>query len=67
MFAIIDGLPYLIHGGMAYPVDIKDNGDYVVGSQAFETAEVGRYMIFEVMAKCKNRCSIKKTPKKKAE
>lgn len=61
MFAIIDGLPYLIHGGKAYPVDIKDNGDYLVDKkQAFKTKESGRYMLFEIMAKCKNRCSIKK-------
>lgn len=68
MFAVINELPYLIHNGMAYPVNIKDNGDYELSeSQAFETEETGRYMLFEVMAKCKNHCSIKKAAKKKTE
>lgn len=66
MFAVINDLPYLVHNGMAYPVSIKDNGDYELSeSQAFKTDETGRYMLFEVMAKCKNRCSIKRQQKRK--
>lgn len=61
MFAIIEGMPYLVHSGIAYPVDIKENGDYVLDAEhAFETDEIGHYMLFEIMAKCHNRCSIPK-------
>lgn len=69
MFAIIDGLPYLIHDGMAVPIEMKSNGDYTPDiTQAFQTEESGRYTYKEILAKCKNLKSIKpKTRKKKEE
>lgn len=66
MFAIIDGLPYLIHKGMAIPVNIKPNGDYKPEpSQAFSTEEIGRYTTREILAKCKNLSSVKARATKK--
>lgn len=69
MFAIIDGLPYLIHEGMAIPVNMKDNGNYKPEpSQAFKTEESGRYTEREIIAKCKTLNSVKKkTVRKKGE
>lgn len=69
MFAIINGLPYLIHNGMAIPVEIKQNGDYKPElSQAFATEETGRYTEKEIIAKCKSLNSVKKkTARKKGE
>lgn len=64
-WAIINGLPYLIHDGMAYPVTIKQNGDYdIAADQAFPTEEQGRYLLFEIIAKCGPVSSIKKTARK---
>lgn len=68
MFAIIKGLPYLIHDGMAYPVSIKQNGDYSYSEQqAFKTDLKGTYAMFEILAKCKVLCSIRRSRKKKEE
>lgn len=65
MFSIINGLPYLIHDGMAIPVNMKPNGDYKPEpSQAVKTDEVGRYTYREIIAKCKKLNSVK-TQKKK--
>lgn len=65
MFAIINGLPYLIHDGMAIPVNMKMNGDYKPEpSQAFKTEESGRYTYREIVAKCKKLNSIKAQRKK---
>ena len=67
-WAIIDGLPYLIHDGMAYPVTIKQNGDYdIAEDQAFPTDEQGRYLLLEIMAKCGPVSSIKRTARKSAK
>ena len=64
-WAIIDGLPYLIHDGMAYPSAIKQNGDYdIAADQAFPTDEQGRYLLLEIMAKCGPVSSIKRTARK---
>lgn len=67
MFAIINGLPYLIHNGMAIPVEMKPNGDYKPEpSQAVKTDETGRYTEREIIAKCKTLSSVKpKTTRKK--
>lgn len=69
MFAIIEGLPYLIHEGMAIPVEMKPNGDYKPEpSQAFKTEETRRYTEREILAKCKTLSSVKvKTKRKKGE
>lgn len=64
-WAIIDGLPYLIHDGMAYPAAIKQNGDYTIApNQAFPTEERGRYLMLEIMAKCGPVSSVKKVARK---
>lgn len=66
MFAIINGLPYLIHNGMAIPVNMKNNGSYKPEpSQAFKTEEFGRYTEREIIAKCKTLNSVKKENGKK--
>jgi len=64
MFAIIDGLPYLIHNGMAIPVEIKENGDYSYDvKKAAESDAKGVYTVREILAKCDKLSSV---PKAKA-
>jgi len=58
-FAIIKGLPYLIHKGKAIPVSIKANGDFAYDEkQAKKTKEVGRYSVREILAKCDKLSSL---------
>lgn len=64
MFAIINGLPYLIHDGKAIPVSIKANGDFTYDtSKATDTDVKGVYTVTEVLAKCGAVSSIKEAKK----
>lgn len=56
-FAIVDGLPYLISNGHAYPVEIKDGSVRCDESQFSPTKERGGYSLREVIAKCGNEVS----------
>lgn len=61
LFAIKKGKPYLIHGGRAFPVSIKDGTVTVDEDNAKPTTETGRYTLREVIAKLGgNVSSIKK-------
>lgn len=63
-FAIIGGLPYLIHDGMAYPVEIKGGAVTVDRSSPQKNDAIGRYTLGEIHAKCgQSVSSIVKKPK----
>ena len=63
-FAIIGGLPYMVSNGRMYPVEIKEGTVRIDKDNASMTDMRGRYTLQEVLAKCKNLCSIKKATKK---
>lgn len=51
-FIIQDGMPYLISGGRAFPVEITENKDVIVDRESgFETKKIGCLMLDEVIAK----------------
>lgn len=50
-FRINDGKPYLISGGRAYPVEIRNGNVRVALEQGELTGDKGQYCIQEVIAK----------------
>lgn len=64
-FIIINGLPYMVANGRAFPVKIK-NGvvEYDETHSSLVNFE-GQYTLQEIMAKCKNLCSIPKEKSKR--
>lgn len=68
VFDIENGMPYLIMGGRAYPVKIKDGIVEYDPDSGTMTESKGRYSLTEVMAKCGNEVSsMPKRSRKKAE
>lgn len=63
-FAIVNGLPYMVSNGRMFPVEIKGGTVRIDKDNASMTDTKGRYTLQEVLAKCKNLCSIKKATKK---
>lgn len=50
-FAIINGLPYVISGEMAIPVEIRGGAIRLEHSQTFEAMQEGVYVLREIVAK----------------
>lgn len=63
-FAIVNDLPYMISNVRMYPVEIKDGNVRIDKDNASMTDMKGTYTLPEIMAKCSNLSSIKKTAKK---
>lgn len=67
VFDIENGVPYLVTGGRAYPVKIKDGSVEYDASDGTMTESKGRYSLAEVMAKCgREVSSLPKKSRKKA-
>ena len=54
----------MVSNGRMYPVEIKGGTVRIDKDNASMTDMRGRYTLQEVLAKCKNLCSIKKATKK---
>lgn len=68
VFDIEGGVPYLVAGGRAYSVKIKDGSVEYDASDGTMTESKGRYSLEEVMAKCgREASSLPKKSRKKAE
>lgn len=68
VFDIENGKPYLVTGGRAYPVKIKDGNVEYDPASGVLTESKGRYSLEEVMAKCgREASSIPKRNRKKPE
>ena len=69
LYAIMEGMPYLISNGKGYPVSIKKDELVIDEQGVFDTEEIGRYSQAEVIAKLGECSSIepKKTTRKKAQ
>lgn len=51
-FMIQDGMPYLISGGRAFPVEITEKKEVIIDKEnGFETDKIGHLMLCEVIAK----------------
>lgn len=72
-FIIQDGMPYLISGGRAFPVDITDKKEVIIDREnGFETDKIGCLMLDEVIAKIgytkkQEPAQEEKKPRKKAD
>lgn len=64
LFEIINGLPYLISHGKAYPVEIKDGTVKYDAEHATATRHKGRYTLIEIVAKCGKEASSVPAPRK---
>lgn len=51
-FMIQDGMPYLVSGGRAFPVEITEKKDVIIDHEnGFETNKTGCLMLNEVIVK----------------
>lgn len=68
-FIIQDGMPYLISGGRAFPVEITDKKEVIIDREnGFETDKIGCLMLDEVIAKIGyTKKQKEKKPRKKAD
>lgn len=68
-FIIQDGMPYLISGGRAFPVEITDKKEVIIDREnGFETDKIGCLMLDEVIAKIGyTKKQEEKKPRKKAD
>lgn len=68
-FIIQDGMPYLISGGRAFPVEITDKKEVIVDREnGFETDKIGCLMLDEVIAKIGHtQKQEEKKPRKKTD
>lgn len=69
MFAVIDGRPYLVSGGMAYPTKVMPEtmGFVYSGEGAFAYDGSAPYTLTEIIAKCTVLDSMPKPEKKPAK
>lgn len=68
-FIIQDGMPYLISGGRAFPVEITDKKEVIIDREnGFETDKTGCLMLDEVIAKIGyTKKQEEKKPRKKSD
>lgn len=61
-FVIIDGRPFLVSNGYAYPVEISEGAVTIRKQDGAPTKDKGRYSLMEIIAKLGSNIS---TPKRK--
>ena len=64
-FTVINGMPYLVSNGTAYPVDINEDSVTFFKESTVECNTPGEYSLSEVRAKFGDVVEHKKTKRKK--